>query len=69
MYFSYALSILVMAVVFGLGTFFFPDWNSLAVAFLTFVLYLPFVPILFRYSRVIWVYFDRFAWPDETPKF
>ena len=27
------------------------------------VLYLPVVPIVFRYSRVVWIHFDRWAWP------
>jgi len=27
--------------------------------------YLPFVPLVFRYSRVIWIFFDRWVWPEE----
>ncbi len=27
------------------------------------VLYLPLVPAVTRYSRVLWIYFDRWAWP------
>jgi hypothetical protein len=29
------------------------------------VTFLPFVPMLYRYSRVLWLYFDRWAWPES----
>ena len=27
--------------------------------------YLPFVPLVTRYARVLWIYFDRWAWPSR----
>jgi len=29
------------------------------------LLFLPFVPAIFRYSRVIWMHFDRALDPDD----
>jgi hypothetical protein len=44
----------------------FPDLDlGLAVLVAT-VAFLPFVPMVFRYSRVIWIYFDRWVWPEEA---
>jgi hypothetical protein len=28
-------------------------------------LFIPFVPMVTRYSRVMWIYFDRWAWPSR----
>jgi hypothetical protein len=28
------------------------------------VLYLPLVPLMTRYARVLWIWFDRWAWPS-----
>ncbi len=33
---------------------------------LTLAFYLPFVPLVFRYSRVIWIYFDRTVCPPPV---
>jgi uncharacterized protein (DUF983 family) len=29
------------------------------------VLFLPFAPMVFRYSRIIWIYFDRYVDPEQ----
>lgn len=37
----------------------FASWPFDRVTAATFVLFLPFVPFIFRYSRVLWMHFDR----------
>jgi uncharacterized protein (DUF983 family) len=63
MYVSYALSTLFL----GLGMLaihlIWPDLDLGLAVLAAVVAYLPFVPAVFRYSRVIWIYFDRWAWP------
>lgn len=63
MYASYALSVLVLAAFYFTASAFFPNWHSALVALIAVILYLPFVPMIFRYSRTIWIYFDRWADP------
>jgi uncharacterized protein (DUF983 family) len=64
MYVSYLLSsVLLTAFYFTLAALL-PDAGTLALPLLALVPYLPFVPVVFRYSRVFWVYLDR--WMDPT---
>jgi hypothetical protein len=45
----------------------FTGWAGIpAVLLLTAGLYLPFVPAVFRYSRVLWIYIDRAIGPSEA---
>jgi hypothetical protein len=66
MYISYALSSALLVTFFFVATALLPDWNGMVVALLATVPYLPFVPLVFRYSRVCWVYFDRLACPGDA---
>jgi hypothetical protein len=66
MYVSYGLSSALLIPLFFVATALLPGWNSVLIALLLEVLYLPFIPAVFRYSRVLWAYFDRFFWPEET---
>ena len=36
--------------------------NSVLIAV---ALFFPLAPAVVRYSRVVWMYFDRWAWPGE----
>ena len=58
MYFSYLLSIppvlLLVWIIWRLT-----GWRLETVLLAAFVAYLPFVPVVTRYSRVIWIYVDR----------
>ena len=63
MYVSYALGVpllsllcLVVALISG--------WPFELVLLVSGLYFLPFVPALFRYSRVIWMHFDRLVDPD-----
>lgn len=64
MYFSYFLSVAVLSVLFTVLLFVLESWSSERVSFLAGALFLPLVPLVFRYSRVVWIYFDRWAWPS-----
>jgi uncharacterized protein (DUF983 family) len=64
MYFSYGLAVTFLVPVFFLGRFLFPDWSSMLVAGVAVVAFLPFVALTFRYSRTLWIYYDRWLWPE-----
>jgi uncharacterized protein (DUF983 family) len=66
MYISYALA----SVILGLGSYgvylLLPDWDLGVIVLLVGVAFLPFVPAVTRYARIIWIHFDRWAWPDQS---
>jgi uncharacterized protein (DUF983 family) len=59
MYVSYLLAALVMMVVVVMLYLLFPDLPDIAIYVGSCLLLLPFVPLIFRYSRVIWITLDR----------
>jgi uncharacterized protein (DUF983 family) len=64
MYFSYAMGMPLIAAFMGIGYLVRPDiplhWLFLAA----WLLFLPFVPVVFRYSRVLFMHFDRYFDPE-----
>lgn len=66
MYFSYVLSLVIMGLFMLVGALLWPSLDLGLVVLLAGAAYLPFVPLVFRYSRVAWLHFDRWFWP-ETP--
>ncbi len=69
MYFSYGMGVVVLSSIFLLLWFLIlPNWSFAATAVPAILLYLPFVPAIFRYSRVMWMHFDRAIDPD-SPRF
>jgi uncharacterized protein (DUF983 family) len=65
MYFSYFMSVGLIASFFYLLKWLLPPWHEMVVALVTMIIYLPFVPFVFRYSRVIWIYYDRLIAPSS----
>jgi uncharacterized protein (DUF983 family) len=63
MYFSYGLGVLILVPLFFFLQWLLPNWPILVVPAVAMLLYLPFVPIVYRYSRTLWIYFDRSAEP------
>ena len=60
MFVSYPISAVLMLGGLALGRWLLPDWEMNTVfLFLVVPCYLPFVPAVFRYSRIGWIYFDR----------
>jgi hypothetical protein len=66
MYVSYGLSVVLIGASYLVVTNLFPNLDLTPVGLLTLALYLPLVPAVFRYSRVLWIYFDRAVCPDDT---
>jgi hypothetical protein len=63
MYFSYILSIPpALAIVLLLWRL--TGWRFEMVMLGAFFVYLPFVPVVSRYARVLWMYVDRHFDPD-----
>lgn len=66
MYVSYALSAAVLVPMFFATMALFPEANPLLLTLGVMVAYWPFVPSVFRYSRVIWVYIDQLVSPGDS---
>src|SRR5947209_1498918 len=65
MYVSYGLSVLILSPIFFTLQWLLPGWPGTLVVLLAALAYLPFTPAVFRYSRVIWTYFDRAGMSSE----
>ncbi len=59
MYISYAMAVPIVAVVSLLISQVFPAWSYERVVAIAFFALLPLTPVLFRYSRILWIHFDR----------
>jgi uncharacterized protein (DUF983 family) len=60
MYVSYPIAVVLILMGLAVGCWLLPDWDMNAVLLLIVIpCYLPFVPAVFRYSRIGWIYFDR----------
>ena len=66
MYFSYALGLAILVPLFFLFQWLLPDWPTLLIPLLPVLIYIPFTPMVFRYSRAIWIYFDRLGGGRES---
>lgn len=65
MYFSYMMSVPFLLGASGiLWWIFFRQWPILLTIALATLIMLPFVPAMFRYSRVIWMHLDWVVDPD-----
>ena len=67
MYVSYFLATVLMTAAYFLATWLFPDWNQYAVIAGVILLYLPLTPVAFRYSRTIWIYYERWGGLTDVP--
>jgi uncharacterized protein (DUF983 family) len=66
MYFSYALATAVLLPLYLVVMLLLPGQDTWVIALVATALYLPFVPVVFRYSRVLWVYVDEIVSPGES---
>lgn len=67
MYVSYALAIPLIALITLIEHLIIPGWSLFRLVLLAAILCLPLIPWLWQYSRVIWIYFDRYFDPEDTP--
>lgn len=65
MYVSYALAVPLVTVCAALVCFVAPQLSFDATVGTVAVLFLPFVPALFRYSRILWIHLDQTIDPSE----
>ncbi len=65
MYFGYALAILIMVPFYFVFQALLPGWPLLVIPLLPVLIYLPLMPLVYRYSRVLWIYFDRLGGVTE----
>ena len=64
MYVSYVLGGVLMAALYFPLEAALPTWRGLALTSLVTLLFLLFTPIIFRYSRTLWIYFERAGSPS-----
>ena len=63
MYFSYPLSVPILGLLILLGYWLLPSWRIEFIILLSAFAFIPFMPLVFRYARVLWIHFDRWACP------
>jgi uncharacterized protein (DUF983 family) len=66
MYVSYFLSAAVLIPLYLIAMLLMPNHNSIIVALVATAAYLPFIPFVYRYSRLLWIYLDRAVCGGET---
>jgi uncharacterized protein (DUF983 family) len=64
MYLSYALSVPILGLLMLAVYLLVPELRFEFIVLVATIAYLPFVPLVFRYSRVLWIYFERWANPN-----
>lgn len=63
MYISYGMASAILVTGLLIFHVFLPGLDLGWVVLICAACFLPFVPMTARYARVIWIYFDRWAWP------
>jgi hypothetical protein len=63
MYVSYPLAVPIIGLWILLLHWLLPNWRWEFVILLSGLFFIPFVPVVFRYSRVLWMFFDHWASP------
>jgi uncharacterized protein (DUF983 family) len=64
MYISYALALPIVFTLAMAVKLAFPAWTFERIMAVAAVLFLPAVPVVFRYSRILWIHFDRAVDPE-----
>ena len=65
MYASYALAIPLLTVLSAIEYLFLGDWSLFRLVLLASAISTPLIPWIWQYSRVLWIYFDRYFDPEE----
>jgi uncharacterized protein (DUF983 family) len=66
LYVSYALGVAVISAAFCATWLLLGEAPSFRVCLVLLAGYLPLMPFIYRYSRVIWMHLDRLASPGDT---
>jgi uncharacterized protein (DUF983 family) len=67
MYFSYALASAFLIASYFTVAALVPDWDTRVIPLVATLPFLPLAPLVVRYSRVLWIYFDRGVGPRALP--
>ena len=65
MYASYAMAIPLIAFLTLVEYLIFPAWSLFRLVMTASAISTPLIPWIWQYSRVLWIYFDRYFDPEE----
>ncbi len=65
MYASYAMAIPLLSVLTVIEYLILPEWSLFGLVLLASAVSTPLIPWIWQYSRVLWIYFDRYFDPEE----
>ncbi len=65
MYVSYALAIPLLALLTLIEHLIIRSWSLFRLVVLASLISLPLVPLIWQYSRVVWMYFDQYFDPED----
>lgn len=66
MYFGYALGVPILGLLLFAAYAFWPDWSLDHLLLVALIGFIPFLPMIFRYSRLLWIYFDQTFDPSQS---
>jgi uncharacterized protein (DUF983 family) len=65
LYISYTIALVILLFGLWIGSMLMPEVDLGWIVLIAAVCFIPLVPMVTRYSRVIWIFFDRWAWPSR----
>jgi uncharacterized protein (DUF983 family) len=65
MYASYAMAIPLIAILTAIEYFVLPGWSLFRLVLLASAISTPLIPWIWHYSRVLWIYIDRYFDPED----
>ena len=68
MYASYAMAIPLLALLTLIEYLILPSWSLFRLVMLASLICTPLIPWIWQYSRVLWIYFDRYFDPEEEER-
>ena len=65
LYISYGMSTGFLLIGLLIGSWLLPEVDLGWIVLLAGAVFVPFVPMVTRYARVMWIFFDRWLWPSR----
>jgi uncharacterized protein (DUF983 family) len=65
LYISYGMATICLLFGLWIGSMLMPNLDLGWVVLIAAACFIPFVPMVTRYAKVIWIFFDRWAWPTR----
>jgi uncharacterized protein (DUF983 family) len=63
LYIGYALAVAILMLWLWIGSLLMPEVDLGWIVLICIALFVPLAPLVTRYARVIWMFFDHWAWP------